>query len=213
MTRLRPVAWALSVVSLAGPLFGCISVLPKEPPAQLYRFGDFGTGPATPAAPRFTVEALPISFDRPASGDAILTRTGEEAAYIKGARWVGSAQTLFESAVSRAFVAAGGPARLISRGEPSRPDYLLKLDVLRFEAHYDQGQGAPPSIVIEMNATLSQSGDHALAGERLFQAKVPADANRAGSIATGYDQATREVLADLVAWVDAKGDTRHASTP
>jgi cholesterol transport system auxiliary component len=208
MIHSRAVTRALAGLTLTALLSGCISVLPKEPPAQLYRFGDFATAapaPTTPAAPGFTVEALPISFDRPAAGDAILTRTGEEAAYIKGSRWVGAAQTLFESAVSRAFVAAGGPVRLISRGEPSRPDYLLKLDVLRFEAHYDQGQGAPPSIVIEMNATLSHSGDHALAGERLFQTKVTADANRAGAIATSFDQATRKVLSDLVAWVDAKG--------
>jgi cholesterol transport system auxiliary component len=208
MIHSRAVTRALAGLTLTALLSGCISVLPKEPPAQLYRFGDFATAvpaPTTPAAPGFTVEALPISFDRPAAGDAILTRTGEEAAYIKGSRWVGAAQSLFESAVSRAFVAAGGPVRLMSRGEPSRPDYLLKLDVLRFEAHYDQGQGAPPSIVIELNATLSHSGDHALAGERLFQAKVTADANRAGAIVAGYDQATRKVLSDLVAWVDAKG--------
>jgi cholesterol transport system auxiliary component len=208
MNHPRAVTRALAAAMLAGLLSGCISVLPKEAPAQLYRFGDFATAappPATPTTPGFTVEALPISFDRPAAGDAILTRTGEEAAYIKGSRWVGSAQSLFESAVSRAFVAAGGPVRLISRGEPSRPDYLLKLDVLRFEAHYDQGPGAAPTIVIEMNATLSHSGDHALAGERLFEAKVTAEANRAGAIAVGYDQATLKVLTDLVAWVAAKG--------
>ncbi len=199
---------ALAAVSLAGLLAGCISVLPKEPPAQLYRFGDAGpSAPAAtaPAAPRFTVEPLPISFDRPAAGDAILTLTGSEAAYIKGSRWVASAQTLFESAVTRAFEAGGGAARLMVRGEPSRPDYLLKLDVLRFEAHYDQGQLAAPTIVVEVNATLSRSSDHGLAGERLFQARVTADANRAGPIVAGYDQATRKVLTDLVAWVDARG--------
>jgi ABC-type uncharacterized transport system auxiliary subunit len=153
----------------------------------------------------FTVEALPITFDRPAAGDAILTMTGNEAAYIKGSRWVGSAQTLFESAVTRAFEVGGGAARLMVRGEPTRPDYLLKLDVLRFEAHYDQGQGAPPAIFVEVNATLSRSSDHGLAGERLFQSSITADANRAGAITAGFDQATRKVLSDLVAWVDARG--------
>jgi cholesterol transport system auxiliary component len=198
MIHSRAVTRALAALSFAGLLSGCISVLPKEPPAQLYRFGDGGpSAPAAataPATPRFTVEALPLSFDRPAGGDAILTLTGSEAAYIKGSRWVASAQTLFESAVTRAFE-AGGAARLMVRGEPSRPDYLLKLDVLRFETDYDQGQAAAPTIVVEMNATLSRSSDHALAGDRLFQARVTA----------GYDQATLKVLTDLVAWVDVKG--------
>jgi cholesterol transport system auxiliary component len=208
MIHSRVVGGALATVSVAGLLSACISVFPKEAPAQLYRFGD--GGPPSPAATThpdstFAVEALPITFDRPAAGDAMLTLTGNEAAYIKGSRWVGPAQTLFESAVTRAFEAAGGAARLMARGEPTRPEYLLKLDVLRFEAHYDQGRTAPPAIVVEVNATLSRGGDHGLAGERLFQAKVPADADRAGAIAAGYDQATRKVLADLVAWVGARG--------
>jgi cholesterol transport system auxiliary component len=208
MIHPRALTHALAAVSLVGLLGGCISVLPKEPPAQLYRFGDAGPSSRTatpPASPSFTVEALPISFDRPAAGDAILTLTGNEAAYIKGSRWVGSAQTLFESAMTRAFEADSGAARLMARGEPTRPDYLLKLDVLRFESHYDQGQAAPPTIVVEVNATLSGASDHALAGEHLFQARITAEANRAGAITAGYDQATRKVLNDLVAWVDAKG--------
>jgi cholesterol transport system auxiliary component len=208
MIHTRAVGRALAAVSLAGLLSGCISVFPKEAPAQLYRFGDVGPFPqtaTTPAAAAFTVEALPVTFDRPAAGDAILTLTGNEAAYIKGSRWVGPAQSLFESAMTRAFELSGGAARLMGRGEPTRPDYLLKLNVLRFEAHYDQGQGTPPAIVIEMYATLSSSSDHTLAGERLFQAKVATDANRAGAIATAFDQATRKVLGDLVVWVDAKG--------
>ena len=208
MIHPRTVSRALAAVSLAGLLSGCISVFPKEAPAQLYRFGDAVPSASTataPATPAFTVEALPVTFDRPAAGDAILTLTGNEAAYIKGSRWVGPAQSLFESAVTRAFEASGGAARLMGRGEPTRPDYLLKLNVLRFEAHYDEGQGAPPAIVVEVYATLLSSSDHALAGERLFQAKVSADANRAGAITAGFDQATRKVLTDLVAWVDAKG--------
>jgi len=208
MNPIRSLGGALAAASLAGLLCGCISVFPKESPAQLYRFGDFGPpSPAvmTPAAPGFVVETLPTTFDRPAAGDGILTMTGNEAAYIKGSRWVGTAQGLFESAVTRAFEASGGPARAMSRGEPSRPDYLLKLDVVRFEAHYDQGQESPPAIVVEVNATLSRSGDHTLAGEQLFRAKVAADANRAGAITAGFDQATRIVLTDLVAWVNAKG--------
>jgi cholesterol transport system auxiliary component len=213
MIHPRAVNRALITVSIAGLLSGCISVLPKEPPAQLYRFGMYGPGAPTTSTSTFTVEALPLSFDRPAAGDAILTMTGNEAAYIKGSRWVGPAQTLFEAAVTRAFEASGGAARLMVRGEPSRPDYLLKLDVLRFEAHYEQGPAAPPTIVVEVNATLSRSNDHSLTGERLFEAKVNTDANRAGPITAGYDQATRQILTDLVAWVNDRGAAKGPQLP
>lgn len=197
---------AVAALALAALLCGCISVFPKAAPEQLYRFGDIPAPKTltTSGGDGFAVGVLPTSFDRPAAGDAILTLSQSEAAYIKGSRWVGPAQTLFESAVTRAFESARA-ARLIARGEASRADYLLKLDVRRFEARYEQGRVAPPTIEIEVYAALSRASDHSLAGERLFDVHVAADANRAGAIVSAFDEATRQVLIALVAWVDAKG--------
>ncbi|MBA3811430.1 MAG: membrane integrity-associated transporter subunit PqiC [Caulobacteraceae bacterium] len=201
-------ARTLPVAVLAGLLAGCISLLPKSKPAQLYRFGG---APAPITAPgaldpgRFAVQAVPTSFDRASAGDAILTITGDEAAYIAGSRWVSSATSLFDAAVTRAFDADRGPARLIARGEAVRPAYLLKLDVRAFEARYDQGAAAPPTVVVEVYAALSKASDRTLAGERIFQAKVRAAENRAGAITQAFDQATAKVLGDLVAWVDGRG--------
>lgn len=192
----------------AGLLAGCVSLLPKEAPVQLYRFGgDLAPVEHSPAAANSTqtVETLPISFYGPAAGDRILTSSGNEAAYIKDARWVTSASTLFEQAVSNAFDADPGPARLMVQGEAARPDYYLKLDVRRFEVQYRQGAGAPPTIEVDVFASISALADRSLAGEKLFTASVPADANRGGRIAAAFNQAVTEVLQPLVKWVDAKG--------
>ena len=119
-----------------------------------------------------------------------------------------SAGTLFDAAVTRAFDADAGPSRLIPRGEAVRSDYLLKLDVRTFEAHYDHGQQAPPTVVVEVYAGLIKRSRELTAAppaERIFQASVPASENRAGAIAQAYDAAVAKVLADLVVWVDAKG--------
>ena len=204
-TRMRVRGFA-AVIAL-GALTGCISVFPKEPPAQLYRFGleAVPAQPPTAANPTFAVLTLPIGFDRPAAGDGILTMTGDQAAYIKGSRWVGPASTLFEAAIVQAFDASGGPARLIARGEAVRPDYYLKLDVRRFEADYDHGQQSAPTIVLQIYAALSRAGDRDQTTQRIFQATVPADDNRAGAIASAFDQATHRALGDLVTWVDNKG--------
>jgi len=198
------------LVALAGCLLaGCITLLPKQKPAQLYRFGVAAppVAPRSAAQQRFSVSVVPTSFERAAAGDTILTVTGDQAAYIAGARWVASATTLFDAAVTRAFDADGGPARLIPRGEAVRPDYALKLDVLTFETRYDHGLAAPPTVVVEVYAGLiRRSTDVAAApAERIFQASVPASENRAGAIAQAFDAAVVKVLGDLVAWVDAKG--------
>jgi cholesterol transport system auxiliary component len=200
---------ALALLIAAASGAGCISVFPKEAPAQLFRFGV--TPAASPARPagseaRFGVLPAVAGFDREAASDRILTVTGNEAAYIKGSRWVTSAATLFDSAVANAFNADNGAARLIGRGEVARVDYLLKLDVRIFEARYDQGKGAAPTVVVEVHAALNRSSDRALAGDRLFQASVPASDNRVSAIATAFDQAVGKVLGDIVAWVDARGN-------
>src|SRR5665213_4299505 len=180
-------ARGVAVVALGLMLAGCISLLPKQKPAQLYRFGVSAppTAVRTSAQGRFSVQAVPMSFARDAAGDNILTTTGDQAAYIAGSRWVTSASSLFEAAVTRAFDADGGPARLLARGEAVRPDYTLKLDVRRFEARYDSGQQAPPTVVVELYAGLirrSSDAPTAPPAERIFQASIPASDNRAGPI-------------------------------
>lgn len=200
-----------SLVALAAALLmlgGCVSLFPKEAPAQLYRFGSAVPVPQPPAATaqsRFAVQALIIDFNRSAAGDQILTVNGNEAAYIKGARWVNGASTLFEQALANAFDASQGPARLMARGEPVRPDYFLKLDVRVFEARYLQGRGSPPTIVVQVYAAMSQPSDRSLLGQRLFAVSIHAADDRMGAIATAFDQAVSQVLGQLIKWVDAKG--------
>jgi cholesterol transport system auxiliary component len=205
MIRRRHPGPLLGLILACGALCGCVSVFPKEPPAQLYRFGaDIAPAQRTAAA-QFAVQVLPTGFDRPAAGDGILTMTGEEAAYIRGSRWVAPAATLFETALVRAFDANTGPARLIGRGEIASADYFLKLDVRRFEADYDHGRQSAPTAVIEIYADLSRAGDRSEAVQHIFQTSVPADDNRAGAIAAAFDAATRKALGNVVDWVNAKG--------
>ena len=190
----------------AAALSACVSVFPKQPPANLFRFGVSAAPAAAPAGgPTFGVVNAVTSFDRPAATDRILTVSGSEAAYIKGSRWVTPANVLFDAAVTRAFDNAGGPARLIGRGEVVRADYVLKLDVRSFEARYEHGANAAPTVVVVVHADLDRINDRAVAGSRTFEARVEAGDNRVGAIAGAFDQAVTKVLGDLVGWVGAKG--------
>lgn len=208
MIPTRLVLRGLALAAVAGMLASCISLFPKSKPAQLYRFGT--TAPTvqetSTGAPAFGVFMAVTGFDRAAVSDRILTVTGTQAAYIKDSRWVASASALFDSAVQHAFDADQGPARLVGRGETVRSDYVLKLDVRTFEARYEHGQGAAPTIVVEVHAALDRTSDRTAAGDRIFKAVAPASDNRVGAIAAAYDQAVAKVLGELVAWVDAKGE-------
>ncbi|MEO8811768.1 MAG: ABC-type transport auxiliary lipoprotein family protein [Caulobacteraceae bacterium] len=202
-----PLARFLVVAVAAMALGGCITLLPKQKPAQLYRFGLEATAPttATPAQTRFAVRAAEVSFDHAASGDSILTVTGDKTAYIAGARWITPASTLYRAALARAFDYYGGPARLLARGETARADYTLKLDMRNFEARYDRGAGAGPTVVVVVYAALDGAGPPAVERQRLFEARVPTGENSVGAITGAFDRAVNTVNRDIVAWVGAKG--------
>lgn len=204
----KSVSRAAMLVTVVSLLAGCISLFPETEPAQLYRFG--ATTPqvleATSGEPGFGVLLAAAGFDRAAAGDRILTVSGTQAAYIKDARWVTSAVGLFDSALQRAFDADKGPARLVDRAEIVHADYVLKLDVRTFEARYDHGQVATPTIVLEVHAALDRAQDRTVVGDRSFKAAVTASDNRVGAIAEAFDQAVARVLGELVAWVNARGE-------
>jgi cholesterol transport system auxiliary component len=204
----KAVSRGAMLVAVASLLAGCISLFPKTEPAQLYRFG--ATTPqvqeAATGEPGFGVLLTATGFDRAAASDRILTVIGMQAAYIKDARWVTSSVALFDSALQRAFDADQGAARLVDRAEIARIDYVLKLDVRTFEARYDIGQAATPTIVVEVHAALDRTQDRIVVGDRSFSVSVAASDNRMGAIAEAFDQAVAMVLGELVAWVNVRGE-------
>jgi cholesterol transport system auxiliary component len=189
--------------ALALALCGCVSLLPKSKPAQLYRFGQTA-GAAAPARSGPTVGVFRANgvFQRESGGDRMLTITGDKAAYIAETRWVAPAPQLFDEAVLAAFDGDSGKVRLVSRGEPSKSDYALRLDVRNFEARYLSGPKAAPTVVIRVRAALTRDQDRELIGEQIIESTVIARDNRVSAIVAAYDQAMSEVLGKLVTWTN-----------
>ena len=204
MNALKRTLPALVLTACAALLAGCITLLPEEKPAQLYRFDGAIQAPAASQAPPFTVARLGGSFVQSAANDRMLTMTGSRAAYVAGSRWVSPASVLFNEALSRAFDANAGQARLLTRGDYSKADYVLRVDVTQFEANYDRGAKSAPEIVVSLRATLTGS-DRGLAGSKRFETRVRASDNRVSAIVAAYDQAVGQALGELVAWTNGRG--------
>ena len=187
-------------------LGGCISLLPNQKPVQLYRFGVS----EAPAQAMNTAATIPIrgavtTFETAAAGDRMLVVRGEQTAFVASARWVSSASTLFDAAVTRAFEISSGPTRLLARDEPVAASYVLKLDVRTFEIRYDHGSSEPPTIVVELYASLVAGRDAKRpSGLQVFQARVPAQSDTVGAIVNAVDIAVGKVTTDMVAWVDSQ---------
>ena len=197
---IRPLLRLAAIGACALALSGCISLLPKSKPAQLYRFGAAPAAAPTAARPNaVAVFRTNGSFQGESADDRILTVTGGRAAYIAQSRWVAPAEILFNEAVANAFDAS--PVRLIARGQQGKFAYALRTDVRSFEVRYDQGANAAPTIVVRLHAAVTRS-DQSSVGEEDFEARVPAADNRVGEIVAAYNKAVADVVGKLVTWTE-----------
>lgn len=208
MTRARsPVAAALLASALAGGLTlgGCISVLPKQKPAQMYRFDAAAAGasdaPAPGDAARIDVVAPPVAVSRASSTDQILAVTGDQAAFIAGVRWVSPAAVLWDEAVRRAFASRSARVRLLDRAEVAGGRAFLRLDVPEFEVRYP-APGATPAVHVTLHALYAHRNG-VFSAERSFTATVPASEDRVSAIVAAFDGAVAETTAALLGWADA----------
>jgi cholesterol transport system auxiliary component len=204
---MRPTLSAARVL-LAGlvlplALGGCVSLFPKTKPVQLYRFGGqtAPVGAPSAAAPPLVIKGA-TDFPPSASGDRILTVTGNEEAFIAGARWAAPAAVIFDQDLLRAFDVPGAP-RLVERGEPINAPSSLRLDVRDFEVRYPG-----PVAVVHVRATLIRSADRTIIAERAFDADTPAGDNRQGPIVAAFSTGVDKVLTDIRAWTAANAPGR-----
>lgn len=191
-----------AVGACALALSGCITLLPKSKPAQLYRFGQTAASAPGPSAGTVGVFHANGTFASESGGDRILTITGGKAAYIAQSRWVAPAGVLWNEAVTKAFDADRGKVQLISRGQQTKGAYALRMDVRNFETRYDDGADRAPTVLVRVRAVLTNT-DFTKTTEQIFEAKAAASDNRVGAIVDAYDKAVTDVLGQIVAWTNA----------
>ena len=191
-------------------LAGCVSLLPKQPPAQLYQFGQ--TPPPASSTSGSVVGRdqadlgvilSQVTMPRAALDDGILTVRGDQAAYIAGARWLTPAVLMFQEDVQNAFAARAPTVRLIARGQLGAATALLRLAVTEFDARYDAATGGPPTIVVSLRATLTRADGRELV-QQVFTERRPASQDRVAAIVQAYDAAVQGVMATAVDWTQAE---------
>ena len=202
--RLPAAAALLGALALAG----CISVLPKEKPVQMYRFG--ADAPPAAVAPgavsagsgsKIGLVLARVDLPRAAAGDRLLTVTGRQAAYVGGARWVSPAAVLFEDAVERAFDARSTAVRIVNRGETGASQGALRVEATDFETRYAT-PGAAPTVRVTLQALLLRRNGGFVA-DHTVSVEAPAAENAVHAIVAAYDAAVGKADAELIAWTDA----------
>ena len=205
---IRPIL-VLAGFAAAVSLGGCVSLLPKAKPSQLYSFADTAVVAPTgvPTGPASSIVLGAMTFPRAATSDALLTRTGAEAAYIAEARWTAPAAVLFREATERAFDNSG-KVRILSRGELGTAAGILRVEVRAFETRYPAPE-AVPTVAVIFHARLNRVDGNFVA-ERDFAAETPASENRVGPIVGAYRTSTAKSLGELVGWLETNAPAQPA---
>ena len=183
-------------------LSGCVTLLPREKPAQLYRFSydpaslgkdnDVSQAPVSPTPIPLALSI--VMFPQASSGDRVLTSENNQLSYVADSRWAVPAQVLFNEAVSDGFARAGRGLQLEAHG-PGAATYRLELNVRKFETDYHRGKAM---VAVDMDARLVRLTDHAIVGERYVTADVGMPRNDMSDMVEAYSKATTQAVIALI---------------
>ncbi|MEH6697294.1 MAG: ABC-type transport auxiliary lipoprotein family protein [Brevundimonas sp.] len=202
MSSLRRLTGPGVGAALALAMGGC-ALLSTPDPVQLYRFGPLDGGyVGERSMETVQVSLRRIEFPDSVSGQRILAVTGNEAAYLAGARWVADAEELYAQSLEMAFSSERSGVRLIGGRELTRVDAGLDVDITTFETRYAT-PGAAPTVVISARARVLAMPERTVVSEQVFSVSQPAGDNRVGAIVSAYDAATQDLNRQIVAWVGA----------
>lgn len=199
---------ALMPLALLMPLAACVgSLLGGGKPAQLYQLerADESASAVPPASGRIAIQLQPIRFAPGIEGDRILAVTGQQALYLKGARWVADAPALFDQALHAGFARRVPELLLVDHGRGGATAALLQITVTHFEAVYaDNGNNKEanlaPLVRIDAEALLLRSGDRGIIAQQHFSSEVSADENRVGPIVVAFGKASEDLVGKLADW-------------
>lgn len=220
MRALMKTLTTVTVLGAALALTGCVTLLPKTKPAQLYRFGytpelveqkaqAAGTADAVGKTPVGIVFGT-VTFPQDSAGDRIVTVEGSEVAYVAEARWTSGAAGLFKDAISTGFARGGQTVTLEPRG-PTAANFRLDISVRKFETDYTRNR---PTVSVALDARLIRLSDRMVVGQKFISADVAVRKSDMSLMADGYNQATTQVVSGLIAFSEeALANYAQTATP
>ena len=183
-------------------LTGCVTLLPKEKPVQLYRFSydpaslgkdaDVSQAPLSPTPVPLAMSV--VTFPQASAGDRVLTSENNELSYVADSRWAVPAQVLFNEAVNEGFARAGRGLQLEAHG-PGAASFRLELNVRKFETDYHHGRSM---VAVDIDVRMIRLSDHAIVGQRYITADVGVARNDMGDMVEAYNKATTQAVMALI---------------
>lgn len=183
--------FGLAALALALPLAACGGA-----PLDTYDLNAAKPAPARALGARVRVAEPLAALDL--DSDRILVRTGgQQVAALAGAKWPDRLPLMVQARLTQSFENAG-LARQISRNPASAADYVLDLDIRKFDLDVARSR-----VEIDVAAKIVSAAGGVAAAE-IFTADAPVASTDPATVAAAMNGALSSVMKRIVAFVAAR---------
>jgi cholesterol transport system auxiliary component len=213
------------LLSMVVTIAGCSSVLRSDdPPVQIYvlraAVSPTRAGPEQaqaldsaraaestqgqrPAGPNSGAAAAPptLQVPRPQADPGLATelitlvRSDHRMDRFAGSSWAANLQDVVETLAIDTLRASGAWSAVHDAPSPFSADYLLQINIRRFEADYTDGD--IPKVYVTLDCTLARRLGRELISSFIVEGVAQAEANRMSAVVAAFENAANTALAGL----------------
>ncbi len=183
--------------SLAVSLAGCGGLFHSNArPEQVYYLR------ATPAPQGATPVATSVRFNRPSAGPGlestqiVLVESDRRMSFFTAARWPSTPANMVEMLGVEKLRGSRSWQSVADSSSPFPSDYVILVNVRRFEADYTSGNVAPDVHVV-LDCIVGKREGREVIASFLAEASTPATANKLSAVAAAFESATNTALDSL----------------
>lgn len=193
-TALRPIAWLLLVLTVAG----CASVNQSQPPVSYRLEFDPSATPDVAATGGILQIARPEALAGTDTRGLAYRIEPHQLRYYTKSQWADTPAQMLETALTSAIEASGMFKAVVNDGRVAA-DYLLTTQLLRLEQ--DLSAGNKGTTEIRLRLQLITLPERRLLGSRLIEASAANPSRDAEGAVAGAHAALSEAMADAIRFV------------
>jgi cholesterol transport system auxiliary component len=116
--------------------------------------------------------------------------------YYAGSRWAGELPDVIETLAIDTLRASGEWGAVHESPSPFLSDYLLQINIRRFEADYTDG-GVAPKVHVVLDCTLARRIGRELVTAFVAEGVADASENRLSAVVAAFEKAANTALATM----------------
>jgi cholesterol transport system auxiliary component len=189
-----------AIVMLGAALGGCSGLHADGPAVQIYVLR--ATAAPASSAASAEHEAPSVQLPRPSADPGLATqlitlvRSDHRMDYFLGSRWAADLPDVVETLAIDTLRTSGAWGAVHESPSPFLADYLLQINIRRFEADYTEG-GVAPKVHVVLDCTLARRLGRDLVASFVAEGEAAAEENRLSSVVSAFEKAANAALTTM----------------